>query len=183
MRIEREMDAGPVALVRTLDIGPDETTGELEVRMGALAAEALAEALDQLAAGTLAWTEQDHAAATEAPKLDRSEARLDFREPAAALARRIRTFAPKPGGEATIGGETLRILAARVEPACSDAPPGTVHYDAEGHLRIATPDGDLVPTRLQRPGGKPLPTPDFLRGHPLPPGTRARTAADGAGID
>jgi len=174
MRVEREMDAGAVALVHETPIGADETTGELEVRMGELAAEAIAEAIAQVAADTLRWTEQDHSKATEAPKLERHEAELDWTEPAEQLVRRIRTFAPKPGGAATLAGSEVRILAARAEPSRSHAPPdapGTPRLDpedAEAPLRIATAQGDLVPLRLQRPGRKPLPTADYLRGHPLP---------------
>jgi methionyl-tRNA formyltransferase len=56
MRVEREMDAGAVALVRSTAIGADEDAGSLEARLSALAAEAIALALDRLDAGTATWT-------------------------------------------------------------------------------------------------------------------------------
>jgi methionyl-tRNA formyltransferase len=179
MRVEREMDAGPVALVRRLAIGPEETTGELEERLGSLAADALAEAIDEIAAGRAVWTEQDAAAATLAPKLSRDEARLDFSASAEALARRIRALAPKPGAVAVLAGEPLRLLGARAEPGPVPDRPGTVRF-SDGALRIATAAGWLVPTRLQRAGGRVLEIGEFLRGHPIPEGGHFVRAPDPA---
>lgn len=171
MRVEREMDAGPVALVRRTPIGPRETAGELTERLAELAAEALAEALDRIAEGRVAWRSQDDARATFAPKIEREDARLDWREPAEALARRVRAMAPRPGAFTTLAGEPLRILAARAEPGPADAPPGTVRGH-DGHVRVATGRGWLVPEELQRAGGRALPVEAFLRGRPLPDGVR-----------
>lgn len=172
MRVDREMDAGPTAVVRTTAIGADETCGELELRLAALAADAIAEALQLAAEGRIVWTAQDPAQATVAPKLGPDDARVDWRAPAVAIARRVRAMAPKPGAFTELDGERLRVLAARVvaEPA-TDAP-GTLRLGGAAPLRIATGDGWLAPTELQRAGGKPLDVAAFLRGHPLPDGAR-----------
>jgi methionyl-tRNA formyltransferase len=172
MRVEREMDAGAVALRREIEIGPDETTGELEARLAELTAELVAEAVDAIGAGRVAWTSQDAAGACAAPKLGRADAQLDFREGAAPLARRVRALAPAPGATTALGGEPLRILAARAEPGAVDAAPGTVRRRGGGALRIATADGWLVPLVLQRAGGRPLDVDAFLRGRDIPDGTR-----------
>ena len=170
MRIEREMDAGPVALVRELTIGPEETTGELEGRLSLVAADAIDAALQQVAEGTLQWRDQDPAQATVAPRLAREEARLNWQEDADALVRRVRAFAPKPGATTTLGGDTLRILAARAVEDPTDRRPGRILLDPaqrEQPLRIATGRGWLVPLELQRAGGRVLPVADFLRGRPI----------------
>jgi len=163
MRVDREMDAGPVAAVRRTPIGPEETAGELEARLAGIAAEAIAEVLDALAADRVRWQEQDASQATFAPKLLPEEAALDFAAPAHALARRIRAFAPRPGAWTRLGGERLRILAARAERADVDDPPGTLRL-ARGPVRIATRDGWLLPTALQRAGGRVLEPEAFARG-------------------
>jgi methionyl-tRNA formyltransferase len=178
MRVEREMDAGPVALERRIEIGPEETAGELEERIGALAADALAEALERIAAGGVVWREQDAARATLAPKLGRRDAVLDFAEPADALARRVRALSPRPGAVAALGGEPLRILGARALAGAAADPPGTLR-SAGGELRVATGSGWLLLTRLQRPGGRPLETAAFLRGHPITEGARLAPPAAG----
>ena len=177
MRVEREMDAGPVALVRRTPIGPDETAGELEARLAALAADAIEAAVELVASNRIEWTEQDPARASFAPKLGPDDARLDWAEPAAALARRVRALSPRPGAFASYAGERLRILRAAALPAAGPLPdpPGTVRL---APLRIATGAGWLAPRVLQRAGGRPLEVDDFQRGRGLPDG--ARLGADEA---
>ena len=165
MRVEKEMDAGPVALVRRMQIGESEDAGSLEARLAGLAAGAIACALDAIAAGTIEWTPQDAAHASFAPKIEREDARLDFAGSAEGLARRIRAFAPRPGAFTLLAGEPLRILAARAEASAAGGAPGTVRVDPGGReLRIATGSGWLVPLVLQRAGGRPLEAAEFLRG-------------------
>jgi len=183
MRVEREMDAGPVALRAELEIGPDEDAGSLEARLAALCADAVVRAIDAIAGGKVAWVAQDPALATFAPKLEPGEARLDWSERAEGLARRVRAFAPSPGAWTTFGAERLRILAARAEPGPVGDAPGTVRRRREpadpqqgSILRIATGDGWLVPTHVQRAGGRPMDVAAYLRGHDLPDGA---TLGDG----
>jgi methionyl-tRNA formyltransferase len=171
MRVEREMDAGAVALTRETAIGPDEDAGSLATRLAALTAEAVEAAVAAIADGRIAWTPQDDRAATTAPKIERAEGRLDWSRPADELARRVRALAPSPGAFALHAGQPLRILAARAEAGAADAPPGTVRRADDGTLRIATGDGWLQPLRLQRAGARALATAEFLRGRPLPDGT------------
>jgi len=173
MRVDREMDAGPVALVKRTAIGPDESTGELEERLAWLAADAIEEAVARHAAGGLAWTEQDASRATLAPKITVEDAKLDWREPAPALGRRVRAMAPRPGAWTTWEGERLRILRARVLPEAASEAPGTARAGApDAPLRIATGAGWLAPLRLQRAGGRPLDAADFQRGRAIPDGAR-----------
>ena len=173
MRIEREMDTGSVTHVCSTSIGKDENAGELTERLGRLAADAILAALDGIAGGQARWCEQDAAKVTLAPKIGRDDARLDWREPALALVRRVRAMAPAPGAFTEVAGEPLRILAARadVRSAAGEAP-GTVRVDANSGLRIATGNGWLVPASLQRAGARAMPTEAYLRGRDIADGTR-----------
>ncbi len=170
MRVEREMDAGAMALVRETPISETDTMGSLGERLAEMTADAIAAAVDSIAAGTLTWTEQDHAAATLAPKIEREDARLSFQQPAEQLALRIRAMAPKPGAFTMLEGEPLRILEAQVEKGATDTAAGTVRRGETG-LRIACGEDWLIPLRLQRAGGKPLPSTEFLRGRDIADGT------------
>lgn len=178
MRVEKEMDAGAVMLTKRTPIAASEDAGALFERLATLAADALAEALDAIAAGAATWTAQDAARATFAPKIESADAELDFAQDAAALARRVRAMAPRPGARGHLGGEVLRVLAAHAEPGAVDAAPGTVRRSGDA-LRVATRDGWLALDRLQRAGGKPLATADLLRGFAIADG--ARFAAPPAG--
>lgn len=165
MRVEREMDGGAVALVRRTAIGPDENEGELSARLAQLAADAIAEAVDEAAEDRIRWTPQDPSGATLAPKLTRADAQLDFREPAEQLVRRVRAMAPRPGATAWLEGEPLRVLSARAHGGTVDADPGSLRL--RDGLRIATGEGWFEPLVLQRAGKRALDADAFLRGQPL----------------
>jgi methionyl-tRNA formyltransferase len=172
MRVAKEMDAGPVALVRTTPIGPDENAGALTERLAAIAADAIALGLAAIAEDRVSWSPQDDSLATLAPKLGPADQPLRWSEPARILALRVRALAPTPGARTLHEGEALRVLAARAEPGPTDRAPGVVRVGADRVLRIATGDGWLVPERLQRAGGKPLAVDAYLRGRPISDGAR-----------
>jgi methionyl-tRNA formyltransferase len=180
MRVEREMDAGPVALSRSLAIGPEENCAELTERLGHLAADTLLEALAMIRSEEIEWTEQDADRVSLAAKLDGEERRLDWAQNTRCLIRRIHALAPRPGATTGIPGakegrETLRILRARPGEVPSElATPGTLRLATtreEPAMRIATGDGWLVALEVQRAGGKPMEAAAFLRGRPLAEGT------------
>jgi len=177
MRVEREMDAGPVCLTRRCAIGESDGCGDLERRLAELAAAAVAEALEEIAGGRAQFVAQDESLATLAPKLPSEYARLDFSLSANELTRRVRALSPKPGAAARLGDERLRILAAHAEPGRPGLVPGSPVHSRDA-LRVATGDGWLVLDRVQRAGGRPLTAAEFLRGFSLPDG--ARFAAPGA---
>jgi len=171
MRVEREMDAGPVAGTARIPIGADENTGALTERLARLCADSIAEVLDEIADGSVRFAPQDHDRATLAPKLGRADAELDFTRPAVELARRVRAMAPRPGAFTTLEQETIRVLAAHTEPGPTASPPGTVQLDGAGGLRVATGDGWLLPLSLQRAGKQPMATEAFLRGRAIAVGS------------
>jgi methionyl-tRNA formyltransferase len=176
MRVEKEMDAGAVALMERIPIDPMENVEELSARLATLAAGAIAAALDRIASNRIEWTDQDASAATFAAKIEKHDAVLDLREPARALVARIHAVSPKPGGAVTLlrddGETTLKISRASAQaPAPGETlpEPGTIVLgdDDDAPLRIATGDGWLRPRVIQRPGGRPLPVAEFLRGFPI----------------
>ncbi len=171
MRVEREMDAGPVAWVREIEIGLQENTGELSDRLAQLAADATLEALIQIDEGRVVWSEQDHSLATHAHKLERADAELDWKQPARTLAARIHALAPKPGAFSLLSGEPLRILRAGWEEGPCHAPPGSVERPNPKEMRVATGEGWLLPLKIQRSGGKAMNVEAFLRGNAIAPGT------------
>jgi len=185
MRVDREMDAGPVALVRRIPIEARENTAELSARLAELASLAIEEAVDRIARDEIEWTEQDAARATIAPKLEKSDAVLDLRESANALACRVHALSPRPCGALTLASDrdekfksvAVKVSRAEVMPFASAETarprPGTIERDCEGvAMRIATGEGWLVPLVLQRAGGKALSVADFLRGFTMPEDVR-----------
>lgn len=171
MRIVRQLDAGPVADVERVAIAPRDTALDIEQKLAAACVPLLARTLPRLASGELVFVEQDHAAATFCRRMVKDDGRLDFTAPAAVLAARINGLFPWPASAVDFNGVPLKVGLADVV-ACGPAVPGAVlPADAEG-LPVAAGDGRAVRfLRLQKPGGKLLPAPEFLRGTPIPAGT------------
>jgi methionyl-tRNA formyltransferase len=155
MQMEVGLDTGPVLIERRTPIGAGETGGSLHDRLAALGAAALAEGLARVANGeSLTPKPQSESGVEYAHKLDKSEARIDWSQPAIAIERKVRAFDPWPVAEADIDGERLRIWSARAIGERTDAAPGTIVSTARDALDIATGDGILRILDVQRDGGR-----------------------------
>ncbi len=177
MAMEAGLDTGPVLLRRALPIGPGDTAGDLHDRLAVLGAEAITEALARLP--DLAPEPQPEAGVTYAAKIDKAEARIDWAQPAAVVARRIRALSPAPGAWTDTPAGRLKVLRAADMPG--SGAPGTVLEAGPGQLVVACADGAVALTEAQRPGKRPMQAAELLRGIALPPGTRL--GAQGGGDD
>jgi methionyl-tRNA formyltransferase len=167
MRMEEGLDTGPVLLREAVPIGEETTAGALHDALAALGARLVVEALRGVAAGTLRAEPQPEAGVTYASKIAKEEARLGWTRPATELARAVRGFNPFPGAFFELGGERIRVLAARAEPGRGE--PGTALDDA---LLVACGEGALRALVVQRAGRAAMDAADFLRGRAVPAGTR-----------
>jgi methionyl-tRNA formyltransferase len=167
MQMARGLDTGPVLLRLTTPIAESDTGGSLHDRLAELGAQALRDGLALLRAGLrpLATPQADDGV-SYAHKLDKAEARLDWAQPATALARKVRAFHPWPIAEAELDGERLRIHAALALPESSPAAPGSVVQAGREGIDIACGEGTLRLLTVQREGGKPLAARDYLNARP-----------------
>jgi len=163
MQTEAGLDTGPVRLVRERPIAPRDDAVTLQGALARLGAEALAEALERLAAGTLPSVPQDDALATLAPRLTKDDGRIRWADPARRVHDRHRGVAGWPGSWCRVGpGDTaanLKVHGLEMAPVVSGAAapagaPGTVlAVDADG-LMVACGEGAVRLTEVQ-PAGKP----------------------------
>ena len=165
MQMEAGLDTGPVLLRKSTAIGAEETTGQLHNRLSALGADAIVEALGRL--DDLTPEPQEQHGITYAEKIDKSEAHIDWAWRAAEVDRHIRGLSPFPGAWCDANGQRLKFLASRVVSGCGA--PGEILDDA---LTVACGQGAVEILRLQRAGKGPQDRDTFLRGFPLPKGTR-----------
>jgi methionyl-tRNA formyltransferase len=170
MSMDEGLDTGDLLLARRIPIFPDETAGELHDRLADLAPAVLLESLELLEAGSAARIPQDSTLATYAPKLGKRDGRLDWREPAGMLARRVRAMSPWPGASARLAGHVLKIHVAEESP--EGGSPGLVLSAGPGAILVAAGKGSLALREIQLEGRKRLSAGDFLRGFPLPAGTK-----------
>jgi methionyl-tRNA formyltransferase len=155
MQMEAGLDTGPVLIERRTPIGDDDTGGSLHDRLATLGAEALAEGLARIARGEMLTPRaQAETGVVYAHKLEKSEGRLDWNEPASVLARKVRAFDPWPATEAEIWGERVRIWSAEAIDARTDQPPGTIVATGRDAIDVATGKGLLRISAVQREGGR-----------------------------
>ncbi|WP_170454028.1 methionyl-tRNA formyltransferase [Ruegeria arenilitoris] len=165
MQMEAGLDTGPVLLRQATPIGPEETTAQLHDRLSAMGADLIVQALDRLP--ELTPEPQPEVGVTYAAKIDKAEARVDWSRPAVEVDRQIRGLSPFPGAWTQIEGERVKLLASRLSDG--QGVPGEVLDDA---LRVACGTGAVELLRLQRAGKAAQDRETFLRGWPIPAGTR-----------
>ena len=163
MQMEAGLDTGPVLLSQRTPIADTDTGGLLHDRLADMGARVLSDGLGLLRAGLKPIAQaQPEAGVTYAHKLDKAEARLDWDQDAAALARRVRAFNPWPVAEATLAGERVRIHGAVAIDDNQGKAPGTVIGASRDGIDIACGQGALRLRVVQREGGKAITAADYL---------------------
>lgn len=168
MQMEAGLDTGPVYHRREITLDPAETGGSLHDKLAVLGAKSLLHCAGQLERGELPNPEsQDHALATYARKLSKSEARIDWHETALQIERRVRAFNPWPVAWCELEGERLRVWHTAVVEDSTARQPGQVLAAGPAGLDIATGQGTLRLLEIQRPGGRRMPVAEYLKAHPV----------------
>ena len=168
MQMEAGLDTGPVLLREGTPIGDEETTSQLHDRLSDMGASLIVTALRHL--DGLTPDEQPQQGVTYAAKIDKSEAQIDWTQPATEVDRKIRALSPFPGAWVDIDGQRVKLLASRL--AAGSGAPGQV-LDGDS-LTIACGAGDgagaVEILRLQRAGKGAQDREIFVRGFPLATG-------------
>ena len=169
-----------MAMEAGLDTGP--MLAKVEVAIGSMNAGTLSERLATEGAALLTRVVADLPAyppvpqpdegVTHAPKIDKSEARIDFYPSAPQVVRQIRAFAPAPGAFFEWRGERVRILDAEATMPGTGADGGSPGTVLDDRLTIACNPGAIQPTLVQRAGRGVMTPAELLRGFPVPTGSR-----------
>lgn len=171
MQIVPKLDAGPVLDVERVPILPDAQAPELIAALAEACVPLIVRNLETLCHGQPRFIPQDELATTYCRRITKEDARLDFARPARALHDHIRAFQPWPGAVLEVNGTSLKIGRARREAAVA---PGAGSIVVEGgRAFVQCTDDSLELLALQRPGGRMLPTAEFLKGFPLATGSIA----------
>jgi len=174
MQMDPGLDTGPTLDVVRIPIGARETTGTLHDRLAAAGAGAIVSVLRRLAGGEpLVATPQPAEGATYAAKIERNEAGIDWRLPAAAIERRVRAFDPAPGATTSLGGAPVKIWRAEVaDVPAAGAEPGDVVGATAAGIVVACGAGALRVVELQPAGGRRVSAAAFVAGRRIAPGQR-----------
>jgi methionyl-tRNA formyltransferase len=172
MQMVLRMDAGPVIHQVATPIAPDETGGELTVRLAEIGALALVEALAMMEMAAAEPAPQDEARVTLAPKIEREQARIAWQESAERVARVTRAFDPRPGAWTTLGDREIKLFGPRPADAWSrEETPGQILATDPG-LVVAAGNGALQFLDVQPAGRERMAARDWVRGRGARKGDR-----------
>jgi methionyl-tRNA formyltransferase len=171
MRMTEGLDEGPVCLMRTSEIGDNETAGELHDRLARLGADLMVAALADLERGTMPMVPQSSEGVTYAAKISKEETHVDFAQPSKDVLNHINGLSPHPGAwaAAPASGRLQRVKLLKAELAEGSSAPGTILDD---DFAIACAEGAIRPLILQREGRAAMKREEFLRGLALRAGDR-----------
>ena len=173
MRVEKQLDAGPMLAVARRAIGLDETSDLVERDLAQLGAPLLMDVVEQIANGTAREELQDATLCTYAPKITKEEGLIDWTLPASSIHNRVRGLYPWPRAYTYLNGTRLIVLESHVEDAPASAAPGTLVEVSRHGLHVATGhDGRLAIDRLQLEGKRAMTAQEFLAGHKVERGQR-----------
>ncbi len=147
-RMVEALDAGPIALQRRRPIQPDDDITTLYSWLDQVIPDALTEALDRVADGTIQLQPQDSSIRSlRAYPRKPDDAKIDWRDSAERILRLVRASTrPFPGAQTRLeSGQEIIVYRARIHSPDHDylAVPGQVCFSAAGNPVIATGDGLL----------------------------------------
>lgn len=165
--LKPKVDTGDLILQEQIEVGPNETGGELHDRLAELGAAAVVETVRRIEAGTADSTPQDDALASPAPKVFKEDMRVDWSTPAKQVHNHIRALCPYPAAWTRHEGESLKLFRTVVlNDALTSASAGTV-LEAGERIIVACGEGAVDVLELQRGGKRRMNVTDFLNGYAL----------------
>ncbi len=171
MRTVYEVDSGDILLTKSIDIGADETAGELFDRLAELGAEALVEALSLIDSGKAVFTQQNHSEATFCKTIKKDFGIIDFSKSAEQLHNFVRGLNPWPAAYTYVDGKLFKIWRIEKVDERTDYACGTIVLsDIREGIVVQVGDGTIRLSEVQLEGGRRMSGREFLIGHRLEAG-------------
>jgi methionyl-tRNA formyltransferase len=173
--VDEGIDTGDILLQKEVEIGPQETTGEVYFnKLYPLGVAACVEAVELIAQGKAPRIPQDHSQATYDPPCDEKVAGLDWGKPGRQVFNFIRGCDPQPGATTTFRGEKVKLFNARfLDDLEHQAPSGEileVHTDLG--VTVAVQGGAVRLTRFRTKALGKVKAADFIQAVNPKPGER-----------
>ncbi len=171
--LRQEIDTGNILFWEKVQIGQDQTVGELHDQLMAIGAELVVKTVDALAEGRAVPIPQENLQRDpereHAPKIFKEDCRIDWAQEAGRIHNKIRGLSPYPTAwtELAMPGKeniSLKLFRTKPEVCTHNFQPGTIVSDQKRYLKIACSDGFVFVTELQLAGKKKMGVEEFLRG-------------------
>ena len=167
MKIEEDLDSGPVSNVYKVKLDRDQNAQEVSEKLSNLAAEKILDNIDDIFEGKVNFVKQDHSKATYAKKIDKKEGQIDWSEEAAKVIGKINGLFPSPGAFFIFSGERYKILKAEIGNGI-----GKVGEVISDRLEIACSNNQSIKIlEIQRQGKNPQKISEFMLGSKIKKGS------------
>jgi len=170
-KLQHEIDTGDILLNTVIEIGENETAGELHDKMKEVGAELLLKTVNGLFAGDLVEVPQTRSdgpppsGLKHAAKIFTETCQLDWNKPVNEVYNLVRGLSPYPAAFTSLQGRKLKVYKVDKVNTVPVVPPGAVETDKKTFLRFACNDGYISIKELQPEGKKKMGIADFLRGY------------------
>jgi methionyl-tRNA formyltransferase len=156
------MDTGPLYLQKTVSIDQVQTSGECLEMMSHLVPEMLGETLNKIQ-NLEPPTPQDNSVSTLAPKIAKSESRINWSDSASSIRNMVRALNPAPRAKSTFRDNEVFFYEVNVSDMRSEKASGTISFENQ-RLFAATNDFDIEIVKVQSSGKNVMSGADWYRG-------------------
>lgn len=169
MYMEKGLDTGDILLQKSIPILEEDNSETIHDKLAILGGDALIEAINKMADGTLKPVKQDSSRATYAPILEKSMGLIDWQEDATKIRNLVRGLRPWPVAYTYYKGNMLKIWTAEVYANEDKEKPGTV-ITADNTLIVKCGTDALRILEIQSEGTRRMTVEEYLRGHKIEKG-------------
>ena len=162
--LQHQIDTGNVLFQSKVQIGENETTGELYNRMKVIGADLALKTVQTIESGDYTAQKQNETEVTHAPKIFHNTCQIDFDQPTLKVHNFIRGMSPYPAAWTMLEDKKLKVFKTLKIIEAHEHEVGSFHSDNKKQLKIATQDGYIDILELQLQGKKRMMTRDFLNG-------------------
>ncbi len=169
MYMEQGLDTGDMLITKTIDIGENDTAGEVHDRLSVLGADVLSQTIEEIQQGSIKRIKQDDSLSTYSPMLDKSLCPIDWNESATAIHNKIRGLSPWPVATAVLEDKVVKIHLSRLSQETGSKPGEVIKSDK--NLIVSCGDGKCIEIlQIQAQGSKRMSAQDYLRGRKIEEG-------------
>jgi methionyl-tRNA formyltransferase len=162
--VDAGIDTGDILLQKEVEVGPEETTGEVYFnKLYPLGVEAVIDAVDLIAEGKAPRLPQDHSQGTYDPPCDEKVAGLDWRKSGREVFNFIRGCDPQPGATTTLRGEKVKLYNARFLEETPEKAPGEILAVTDKGIKVAVQGGAVLLTRFRTKELGKVKAPEFIQ--------------------
>ena len=171
MKINNKLDSGPICNSYKIDISNNENAEIISNKLSLLGAEKILDNIDKILDDEIEFKEQNHADATYANKIEKSEGKIDWNSKAENIIGKINGLYPSPGAWFIYKGERFKILKAEISEG--KGKPGII---LDEYFKVACNNKSIKILEIQRQGKRPQKINEFMLGSQIKVGSNLNNA-------